>query len=220
MVKKVLSLDDDGQLEELQIEQLKVEVPQGRVYKRRDGLKLGRYRGTQTIVQYVEELLIKNEILACIIGKVPCTNESMLRSIKKYFPGKSKRNVSVGKWRTAYNAGTLYSMQEKPLIVSFKYNSLGYVVDDRSGKYYQYWDDCRQKCIDLRIADPRFFSQEELSAMRVAAVNDDPQFSTWNIPGEDFCEHFKEKIGKDPYKAIKWPKNFQSFKTTSIVQSL
>lgn len=220
MTKKITSIDEKGELQKVEIEELKVEAPKGRKYLRRDGLKMGRYRGTQTIVQYVEELFIKNELMACIYGKKPLDTDAILRSVKKYFKEKSKGKTSVGLWRSRYNNGTLFSAQEKPMLVSFKYNSLGFIVDKNQGKYYQYWDDCKQFCIDLKIADPRFFTSEELTALRHSAINGDPQFSTWNIPGEDFVKDLTEKIGKDPFNSIKFPKNFARLKPMEQVRTL
>lgn len=86
--------------------------------------------------------------------------------------------------RRNYNKGILFQGQVKPFLVSFTYSEGGKIVKSAKGFSFAHFEDCLQTCIDLEIADPRFFTYEQCSAIFQHKQDQDPDYATWTVPSK------------------------------------
>jgi len=91
-------------------------------------------------------------------------------------------NQSIGSFRTRYRRGTLYNQQIRHFLISLKYDTNGCPVKDGKKKFhYMTLEDVRQKCMECRIADPRYFTDTELNEIRHVAKKRN-ELVLWSIP--------------------------------------
>jgi hypothetical protein len=105
--------------------------------------------------------------------------------------------------RLLYNRGHLYSAQEKPILLANKYWTDGNLVTSRSRfrPTYMSFKEVQLKCIEFKIADPRFFTMEEIEQMHQSLIKR-REDREWAIPSiEDLDELFKS-IPYDPYRTV------------------
>lgn len=172
--------------------------------------RVGRkYESKERILHgpYLEKMLFKNEI-----AHDPKTDGDLRIQYLYDFPSYelkkrfSKYKETIGTIRTKYNRNKLYSAQSPTLILSFCYNPEGRIVKDGT-KYFQFlsFRDCYRRCLDYKVADPRFVSPEELEAIRSRINSGDPDWADWIVPTDKQISELETEIGIDPiYDCIKF----------------
>lgn len=103
---------------------------------------------------------------------------------------------SIGTYRSRYRKATLYSQMLKPFLMSFRYDRYGYPVMDRKKKFhYLNLEAIRKLCLELKIADPRFFTNEELGTIKETAKRRN-ELNLWGIPSpHQYMELDKSIVG-------------------------
>lgn len=189
----------------------------GRLYQRRDRSKAGVTSGL-TIKQYMEILLIKNEILACMGG--PLTNPALERALIKEFPNMrltyvKNHRISFGMYRTKYMKQQLYANQPVPFLVSLRYDEEGYIVQSSHGNKLMHYDEVLEVCHQFKIADPRFFTTEQIAEIATGFNNDDPKYKDWSFPTGDDLRKFNKQIQTSkPFGVMRFPEHCQPRKFT------
>ena len=96
--------------------------------------------------------------------------------------GLKSGNLSVGSYRSKYRKANLYNQQIKPFLLSLRYDRKGLPIKDRKKKFfYMSLADLRKLCLENCIADPRFFTNEELGKIKDAARKKH-ELHLWGIP--------------------------------------
>lgn len=160
-------------------------------------------------------LFIENEIQAMTVkcGGRPdnwlrlqfCSRMKKIDSKRAYYVRKqiTINKITVGTFRNAYNNRKLSKTQDPIWLISMRYNEHGIPI--KNIYEYAHWEDMYQKCIDLKIADPRFITPEEIEALRTAINNEDPNFNNWAVPSAKEIESLTNKIGKEVYNSVYFP---------------
>lgn len=179
----------------------------GRQYRRRDRAKAGRLTGL-TIVAYLENIFVKNELLGCI--GAPATNPQIEDNLLKEFPNMrlqyiSNHRLSIGLYRNRYMSRKLYAHQSIPIFVSLRYDEAGYIVRSNSGNTYMSHDDVIELCHKFKIADPRFFARERITEIASRFNAKDPEYLDWNFPSAEDFKQIKQQIKRDPFGCMRFP---------------
>jgi hypothetical protein len=101
---------------------------------------------------------------------------------------------TIGMYRVKYRKGDLYSKQTKPYLYSFKYSREKHALHDgRSLRKFITFDEARQLCLKAKIADPRFFTREEIVQVKQHAqkVGD---IALWAIPSAKQYDELEKSI--------------------------
>ena len=176
----------------------------GRVYVRKR-LDIAGKTTKLTLTQYFEQLFVRNEFLAC--QGAPLTNPQIEHNIFQEFPNQRLRAIKnhhtpIGPFRNRYMKRVLYANQAIPIIASFRYDEQGYIVRSDNANRYLSFQECRAICEDKQIADPRFFTHDEIQQIAIAA---NTQKTDWFYPDEEEYNTIKKKIDKHPYNCLRFP---------------
>jgi len=177
---------------------------QGRVYNRKRLDMAGRTTKL-TLTQYLEKLFLRNEIMAC--QGVPLTNPQIEHNIFQEFPNQRHKAIKqhatpIGHFRNRYMSRKLYAHQSIPILASFRYDEQGYIVRSDNANRYLSYTECRAICEDRKIADPRFFTFEEI---QIIAIDSNKQETGWFFPDEEEWKTIKKQIDKHPYNCLRFP---------------
>lgn len=105
----------------------------------------------------------------------------------------SSGKFSVGTYRNMYRKGRLYDDQPKPFLMSFRYCREGYPVKERTKALTPLnLDQCREICMEHKIADPRFFSPQEIADIITHADKTGTR-SQWGIPSKTQWKELNEQ---------------------------
>jgi hypothetical protein len=139
----------------------------------------------------LHKLFEDNEIRA--YHAKPYTKQQLLDSLlaehktNKYLARQFARYAyTIGIFRKKYNLQTLYTSQPPVYLISFEYDSNGYIVV--GGRYsgdYRYFEDCYNKCISLKIADPRFIPPDYIENIRNFQLQGHQDWLEWIVPNEE-----------------------------------
>lgn len=134
-----------------------------------------------------------------------CSRMKKIDSKRAYYVRKqiTINKITVGTFRNAYNTQKLSKTQDPIWLLSMRYNERG--VPIKNMYEYLHWEDMYQKCLDLKIADPRFITPEEIEALRTAINNEDNNFLSWVVPSAKEIESLTNKIGKEVYNSVYFP---------------
>ncbi len=127
------------------------------------------------------------------------------RPVTKVNVGNALRsgNKSIGSYRSKYRKGNLYNQQIKPYLISLRYDRKSQPVRDRKKKFfYLSLDDIRRLCLDNFIADPRFFTNEELGKIKEAAKRKS-ELHLWGIPSPHQYQELNKSVVGGIYGAYK-----------------
>lgn len=174
------------------------------VRQNKDPSNIGK-TSKMTRLQYFEMLLMKNEINACQ-GK-PVTQDIIFRFLRKEFPAWPARAADtffskISKYRNSYNIGELYVHQNKPILFSWYYNNNGYICHKIRRNDMLSFPFCRGELSTRKIADPRFFTKEEIAKKREAAKAGSKTALEWAIPIEAEVRAIEDQLGKPLFNAI------------------
>lgn len=156
---------------------------------------------------FLENVLYENEI-----RHEPKTDQDIKIEFLKKYPiyGLKKRfkqyKESIGTIRTRYNKQDLYSAQKPVILTSFCYNDEGRIVTN-AVSYYQYlsFRECHAKCIEYKIADPRFIPYEQIYDIRSRINSGDEEWLQWRVPTDKQIEEIQRIIGIDSiYDSIRF----------------
>jgi hypothetical protein len=158
-----------------------------------------------TRLQYFEMLLMKNEINACNAKAV--TQDIIFRYLRKEFPSWAATAADsfftkIAKFRHAYNTGELYLHQRTPILFSFYYNDDGYICHKIRRKDMLSFPFCRGELTVRKFADPRFFTPEEIAALRKKVDAGVESAMKWIIPVESEIRLLEKELGKPLYDAV------------------
>lgn len=176
----------------------------------------------------LHKLFQDNEIRA--YHEKPYTKQQLLDSLLKehYSNSYLKRQFArhaytIGIFRKKYNTGVLFSSQPPVYLISFEYDSNGYIVV--GGKYsndYRYFEDCYNKCISLKIADPRFIPPEYIENIRNFQLQGHQDWLEWIVPNEEILKQLqyetKQKDGL--YNTVKFRSGWRKEDTPIDFQPL
>jgi len=160
---------------------------------------------------FLEDLFYKNELLA--YEKKAKTNAQL----KYEFLDKYKRNYqlrnrfknykeTIGNLRSKYNRRTLYSQQAPVYIISLQYNEINNIVVD-GNRYYQLlsFEEAYERCLEFKVADPRFVPPEYIEKIRDRQNSEDPLWRDWSVPSARWIRSFENKIGCEAYNSVYFP---------------
>jgi hypothetical protein len=176
----------------------------GRNYQRKNLALAGRTTKL-TMTQYLEKVFFKNELLGC--QGIPLTNPQIEHNLMQEFPNQKFRYIKnhhtpIGLFRNRYMARKLFSNQAIPLFVSLRYDDQGYIVQSANANRYMSFHECRALCEDKHIADPRFFTFEEIQAIAIA--NNKTQ-NEWYYPDAEEWNYIKTQLKRNPYNSLRFP---------------
>lgn len=133
---------------------------------------------------------------------------SKVNSYRAFCARKSLESMktTVGMYRTKYNKQELFLDQPDVCLMSIRYNEEGFPLKHSSS--FADWSDVRKRCIELKIADPRFFTDEELDKLRNAKISGDSRVDGWRIPSVQEIKRLEAKIGKPIFDSIAFPRGW------------
>lgn len=175
---------------------------------------------------YFGELFENNEFLA--YQRKALTNEQIQRTfLMKYKRNRTIRyrfetyRFTVGMFRNQYNKQLLYASQPAPYLLSFQYDETGYiVVGGNQANTYMSFEDCYQRCVELKVADPRFVPPELIVEIRNRQTelltlpsneqpNDGINWLEWIAPNEDLIKRLCTKLKlKELYNSVRFPRGW------------
>ena len=118
---------------------------------------------------------------------------------------------SIGGYRTKYNKRTLSVSQKPVLLLSFAYSPEGRIVS-RSNLYYDYlsFHQCYEKCIEYKVADPRFVTYNKIVAIRNAINNGDTEWEDWTAPTDIELKTLCSLLGvEELYNCVSFPSGYK-----------
>ena len=129
-------------------------------------------------------------------------------SLKQRF---QKHKESIGGYRTQYNKRTLYVQQKPVLLLSFCYSLEGRIISRGNNNYdYLSFHQCYQKCIEYKVADPRFVEYSKIVAIRNAINNDDTEWADWTAPTDTEIKTLCSLLGlTELYNSISFPHGYK-----------
>lgn len=154
------------------------------------------FKNRITYGDYLVDTFFKNEIC-----EEPKTDQTIkFEFLSKYKSWSLKKHfksgmLTIGLFRTRYNKNKLFASQDPVYLLSFCYNSEGRIVFNGT-HYYQYlsFRECYQRCIEFKIADPRFITYEEIVQIRNRINSDDPEWKDWRVPTDTILTELAAKI--------------------------
>lgn len=170
-----------------------------------------KYRGKTTglsVPRYLEQVLIKNEYLA-VKGK-PLIDPQIRYAVHTEFPRLSPRhfelvNTTLPAYRRKYNTGIMFPDQNPPVLASFRYGTDGYVVAQPAYTRHLSWNDCYDLCLNMRIVDPRFFTEEQILLIRRLKAEGLGEWANANIPTDHDIWLLKNRFKRPPFDTLKFP---------------
>lgn len=123
---------------------------------------------------------------------------------KVYSPGGGLRTgkTTIGMFRRRYRLGKLFKDQPKPILMSFRYAKSGEPRKDGRTLEMLTLNDCRQSCLQYKIADPRFFDVKELLKLRLHA-KDSGVLYEWGICSNQQFEELTTSVVGGVFNSIK-----------------
>ena len=209
-MKKIISFEEDL-LKESTKEIVEYVPPKqrnikGRKYNAKDRMQYG---------PYLEKMFYENELAR--YEKKQRTNAQLktdfLRDHDNHYYLK-KRFITfketIGNYRTRYNKRKLYAAQEPVYLLSFQYDEYGIIVVDGK-RYYEYlsFEQAYARCIEFKVADPRFVPHGLIKRIRDRITSKDPEFLQWSVPTDKWIRSFENKIGKNAYNSVHFPAGWQ-----------
>jgi hypothetical protein len=167
-------------------------------------------RRRTTYAPYVSDLLDRNEFLA--YEKKALTNEELQRDILKKFARntslryKFKRYaVTLGMFRKKYNEQKLYAAQPTPYLVSFAYDKFNRIIVGGNDRSYMTFQECYQRCLDFKIADPRFVPPELIVEIRNRQNEGIEEWLHWIVPDDKTLDNIRVLIKRDEiYNSVRF----------------
>lgn len=151
---------------------------------------------------YTKKALTKKQIQEALVLEHK-TNRLLKRKLDRYL-------LTIGMFRQRYNDNILYAAQPIIYMLSFEYDKYGYIVV--GGRYpttYRYFEDCYNKCVKLKVADPRFVPPEAIEAIRVKQIQLDPEWMKWRVPDEKTIKELRSKLKlKELYNSVRFRPGF------------
>lgn len=122
-----------------------------------------------------------------------------------------KHKESIGGYRTQYNKRNLYVRQNPILLLSFPYSTNQRILASARSDYdYLSFHQCYERCLEFKIADPRFVEYTKIVAIRNAINNGDPQWAEWTAPTDKEIQTLCSLIGVDDlYNSISFLKGYR-----------
>lgn len=158
--------------------------------------------------------------------KVEFLRENNRRTNRDQTPGGSvlSGKHSVNFHRIKFNKGILYKDQPRSIFVSWRYHHSShiYVVNKRREDFPTF-QDCQQTCIDYKIADPRFFSPEDMEKIDQYAKSKGI-LSDWSIPTLEELNAIHKYFPMTLYRSCKtydlWKENKFGYKPKRKTQTV
>lgn len=179
------------------------EERRGRKYEGKDRVTYG---------PYLEEMFFNNELEYYFTQ--PRTNKELkyqfLLDHKSNYQLRARfksYKYTIGTFRNKYNTRTLYSKQEPVYLISLDYNEVGTIVID-GRQYYKHltFKQAYERCLEFKIADPRFILPEKIELLRDRKNSADISWSDWSVPPESFIKQLEKKLELPSlYDSIKFP---------------
>jgi hypothetical protein len=160
-------------------------------------------RNRETYAKWLYKVFYDNEVFA--YQKKAKTNDQIqtrLLEENKHNSLLRKRfkqyKYTIGTFRRRYNQGVLYSAQPATFILSLQYDEHNYVVvGGNSPRTYMTFEDCYDRCMEFKVADPRFVPYEYIVAVRNKQIQNQEEWLKWVVPTDDdikkFCTECKIK---------------------------
>lgn len=109
-----------------------------------------------------------------------------------------KHKESIGGYRTQYNKRTLYVRQNPVYLLSFCYSTNQRIIASARSDYdYLSFHQCYERCVEYKVADPRFVEYKKIVAIRNAINNGDPEWAEWTAPSDKDIQSLCTQIGVD-----------------------
>lgn len=184
----------------------KQQTTKGRQYNARDRMNYG---------PYLEKMFYENELAR--YTKEQKTNGQLkvqfLRDHDNHYQLKKRfitYKETIGNLRNKYNTRRLYAAQEPVYLVSFQYDEYGIIVIDGK-RYYEYlsFEQAYERCIQFKVADPRFIPYGLIVRIRNRINSNDPEFTQWSVPTDKWIKSFENKIGMPAYNSVHFPAGWQ-----------
>jgi len=175
----------------------------GRVYNAKDRDTYGAFLEVMfynnEIAAYSEDGAKTQEELRDIFLEQYKHNYELKRRFKRY-------KESIGNLRNKYNSRKLFTLQEPVYLLSFQYNSFGVIVVN-GNQYYKFlsFQEAYRRCVDFKVADPRFIPPELLSKLRDRVNSADPDWLDWSVPPLKWIDQFERLIGMEAYNSVHFP---------------
>lgn len=122
-----------------------------------------------------------------------------------------KHKESIGGYRTQYNKRTLYVTQKPVLLLSFAYSPEGRIIS-RGNTFYDYlsFHQCYEKCLEYKVADPRFVAYNKIVAIRNAINNGDTEWADWTAPTDQEFKTLCSLLGvQELFNCISFPHGYK-----------
>lgn len=101
---------------------------------------------------------------------------------------------SVGMYRRWCRQGRLYEYQPKPILMPFRYSKPAYPCKEKTKAVVPLTlDQCRELCLESKIADPRFFSPQEIADITKHSEKKNER-SLWGIPSKSQWQELDDCI--------------------------
>ena len=109
---------------------------------------------------------------------------------------------SISFKRTLYRKGTLYANQTRPFLTPLRYMQ-NRIVSDSSRRRPKFLDltECKTLCIQYKIADPRFFTVDELERLHQSVIQQGT-VSDWRFPTQAELSNLAKMIPVIPYRSV------------------
>jgi hypothetical protein len=65
--------------------------------------------------------------------------------------------------------------------------------------------ECYKRCIEYKIADPRFIEPQHITEIRNRINSGDESWLSWSVPPDDWIKAFTTRIGREPYNSVYFP---------------
>jgi hypothetical protein len=108
--------------------------------------------------------------------------------------GITSGKITIGMYRIRCRNAKLYDYQPKPFLMPFRYCRQGYPCKDKTKAVIPLSvDECRELCMQYKVADPRFFNPQEIADIKAyAEKNNERQW--WGIPSKTQWKELNEAV--------------------------
>ena len=144
----------------------------------------------------------------------PLTDDEILYNLKQEFGSNRKKkkdapanSILSGKHtvnfhRTRFNKGILFKGQPKNILVSWCYHTSGKITKGGRQKYkFPTFQECQQNCIEFQIADPRFFTPEDMEKIHQFALSKG-LMDSWSIPYLEELDEITKYVPITLYRSV------------------
>lgn len=107
--------------------------------------------------------------------------------------GISSGKITIGQYRNKYRKGIIHAGQIKPILMSFRYSRDANPRRDGNSLRMLNLEQIRQNCLQYRIADPRFFTVQEIFDIKEHAMRTG-DIRSWGIPSEFQWEELDKQV--------------------------